>query len=148
VLGIAVSGHVVYIDHVNTKNSNAAFAAETHLHRPLLRTCTGRILLAHSEKRDMYAYLRSALSEEQAFIEGFMNEVDTIREQGLATSLGYMRTELSGIAAPVSENGRVIAAVGLVGPRDQIDEQLDSLGQTLRTQALSWSHRFADEVTR
>ncbi|MGW6461843.1 IclR family transcriptional regulator [Streptomyces sp. NPDC055078] len=148
VLGIAVGGQVVYIDHVSTTNSNAAYAAETHIRRPLLRTCTGRVLLAHSDKRDLYAYLSSAPSDEQPFAEGFMNEVDDIREKGLAISLGYMRNELSGIAAPVTEAGRVVAAVALVGPREQMDKQLDSLGRTLRTQALAWSHRFTGESPR
>ncbi|TWP34589.1 hypothetical protein [Leekyejoonella antrihumi] len=93
----------------------------------------------------MYAYLKSASPDEEPFVEGFLNEVDAIRTTGLATSHGYIRSELSGVATPVIERGTAVAAIGLIGFRDEMEDRLDSLGQTLRTRVLDWSRRTFDD---
>ncbi|RLV57382.1 IclR family transcriptional regulator [Aeromicrobium phragmitis] len=140
-LGISVGGKVVYIDHFTVGNSNTTFVAETHLGRPMLRTCIGRVLLAFSDKRDMYAYLTNADEAERPYVEGFMNEVDMIRETGLAVSRGYLQAGLTGIAAPIREDGRVVAAVGLVAATETVRHRIDALGEVLRTHTADWAQR-------
>jgi len=143
VLGIAVGSRVVYIDHIERGNTPVAFAATTHVLRPLLRTSTGRCLLAFSDRRDVFSYLRSVGPDEQPYVDGFIHEMDEIRASGMAISAGYMLPERYAVAVPVIEDGRLVAAVAAVGLKDEMEDKLEVTGQILRRQLLAWSKQGA-----
>ncbi|NMH97935.1 IclR family transcriptional regulator [Pseudonocardia acidicola] len=139
-LGVMVGRDVIYIDYA-TDSPAHAYATETRIHRPLIRTATGRVLLANLDKRELYAYLNGLDPADQQYVDGFLTELNTIRSEDVATTRGHMNPEVWAVATPVREDGRVVAAVGLAGTPGQMEGRQDQLGQILRTQVRSLGHR-------
>ncbi|WP_214368653.1 IclR family transcriptional regulator [Pseudonocardia sp. H11422] len=139
-LGVMVGRDVIYIDYA-TDSPRHAYATETRIHRPLIRTATGRVLLANLDKRELYAYLNGLDADEQGYVDGFLQELTAIRTDDLATTQGHMNPDVWAVATPVREEGRVVAAVGLAGTPGEMEGRQDQLGQILRTQIRTLTHR-------
>jgi DNA-binding IclR family transcriptional regulator len=62
-------------------------------------------------------------------------QLDTFAAQGYAEALGELEIGLDAVAAPVFDaTGGVIAAIGISGPSDRLNEQLPQLGSLLKSQ--------------
>lgn len=94
---------------------------------PLHCVATGKILLAYN-----YDMLRDAIagrltSHSPKTITSLKTldvEMEKIRTAGVARNLGEYRTDVGGIAAPVSDPfGKVIAAIGISGPLSRLTRQ-------------------------
>lgn len=139
-LGIVVGGEAFYIEHV-TNDPRYAYLAESRVPRPLLRTSVGRALLAHMDDRDMHEILRRSSEADSAVVDEFLHELPKVRESGLVTSKGLVGPEYWGIATPIREDGIVVAAVGLLGRRAEMEGRFDTLGELLLDHAREWSER-------
>jgi len=142
-LGINLAGRAIYLDHV-TGDAAFAYLAETHAPRPLLRTAVGRVLLANMDKRLLFEVLRNADEQDQPLVEPFLQEIPAIREAEYAVTRGLAATDHWSVAAPVRENGKTVAAVGLTGTPEEMKDDLDRLGVLLREHAQLWGDRVPD----
>jgi DNA-binding IclR family transcriptional regulator len=140
VLGIMLTGKVIYIDHV-TSDPTFAFLAETHAPRPLLRTAVGRVLLANMDRRQQFEHLRSGGVDDGALIDAFLHESAGIRESDLAQTRGLVGPGYWTVATAVRERGRVVAALALSGPPAEMRDRMDELGGLLLQRMRGWKAR-------
>lgn len=75
--------------------------------------------------------------------EALEHELTTVRRLGYAVTLGELEIGLDGIAAPVTGDGAVIAAIGVSGPADRIGHRMPELGALLATHAELLSHELS-----
>lgn len=139
-LGINLAGRAIYLDHV-TGDPVFAYLAETHAPRPLLRTAVGRVLLANMDKRPMFEILRNVDELDRPLVEPFLHEIPAIREADYAITQGLASTDHWAVAAPVRENGKTVAAVGLTGTPEEMKDDLERWGGLLSERAGQWSAR-------
>lgn len=130
VTAITVGPDVYYIDHSGADH-RFAYLAENRVRRPLLRTSSGWVLLAHLDRRDLWSHLQAAGPEDQARVEDFLAEMPRILETGVCATPKSSGTD-DGVACAVHEDGRVVAAVALVGTREEIDPRRAELAELLR----------------
>ncbi|MBB3664553.1 DNA-binding IclR family transcriptional regulator [Prauserella sediminis] len=141
VLGVAVGSDVVYIDHCST-DPRTAYLAKRFFRRSLIRTSTGWVLLADWEQRDLWAYLETLAPEDEDRIQRFLVEQEKIREDGVAALPAAAEDmEIDGISVPVWERGRVVAAVGVVGPREVLQPRRAEIVDALRRHSGRWHSR-------
>ncbi|MFD6321529.1 helix-turn-helix domain-containing protein [Streptomyces sp. NPDC001812] len=141
VVAVAVGADVVYLDHCSTE-PRTAYLAERFIRRQLIRTSTGWLLLADWEQRDLWAYLETLGPEDSDRVERFLGAMDKIRSGGVLVLPGAAENpDLDGIAVPVRERGRVVAAVGVVGPRSALVPHQDEIADALRRHAAIWHAR-------
>lgn len=71
-------------------------------------------------------------------------ELEQVREQGYAINRGEWREQVVGVAAPIYDSrGLVVAALGISGPTERLDEdRLVQAGGTLMTAAAQISRRL------
>ena len=70
----------------------------------------------------------------------FAQQLDQIRRQGYAVTLGELEIGLDAVAAPVrGRSGDVVAAIGISGPSDRINHRLPQLGSLLKGHAETFS---------
>ncbi len=78
----------------------------------------------------------------------FAEQLQQIRCQGYAVTLGELEVGLDAVAAPVrGRSGDVVAAVGISGPSDRINHRLPQLGSLLKGHAETLSEALG-HVTR
>ena len=141
VLAVAVGSDVAYIDHVST-DPRTAYLAERFVRRSLIRTSTGLVLMSDWPSRDLWAYLETLGRDDQARNVRFLDLIDEIRETGMVVLPDVAEDpDLDGIAIAVRERGRVVAAVGVVGPRAELGPRRDAIVEALRAQARVWESR-------
>ncbi|WP_028659299.1 helix-turn-helix domain-containing protein [Nocardioides insulae] len=141
VLAVAVGPDVIYIDHCST-DPRTAYLAERFFRRSLIRTSTGWVLLADWEKRDLWAYLDTLGDEDEHRVAEFLSSLDGIRETGTVVLPGTAEdTEVDGISVAVRERGRVVAAVGVVGPSVEIAPRSASIVESLQRHSKGWHQR-------
>ncbi|WP_068402246.1 IclR family transcriptional regulator [Kribbia dieselivorans] len=135
-LAVAVGRNVFYIDSAMA-DLRFAYLAENHVRRPLLRTSSGWVFLAHMDRRDLWAHLQAAGPEDEQRVEDFLAEMPQIIETGICASEKSSDTA-AGVAAAVREAGRVVASVVLIGTREEIAQKRESLTATLTRYAPRW----------
>ena len=141
VLGVAVGSEVVYIDHCST-DPRTEHLAKRFTRRSLIRTSTGWVLLADWEQRDLWAYLETLGPEDDERAQQFLDRVEEIRTSGVALLPGAAEdAEIDGISVPVRERGRVVAAVGVVGPRDVLLPRETVIAEALQRHSTRWHAR-------
>lgn len=141
VLGVAVGPDVVYIDHCST-DPRTEYLAKRFFRRSLIRTSTGWVLLADWEQRDLWAYLETLDPEDDERADQFLARLEEIRESGVATLPGAAEdAEVDGISVPVRERGRVVAAVGVVGPREVLLPRQQEIVAALHQHSARWHTR-------
>lgn len=131
VTAVAVGSDAYYIDHSGADH-RFAYLAENRVRRPLLRTSSGWVLLAHLDRRDLWAHLQSAGPEDAQRVEDFLAEMPRILETGMCATPRSSDTG-DGVACAVREDGRVVAAVALVGTHEDIDPRRAELAELLRS---------------
>lgn len=141
VLGVAVGPDVVYIDHCST-DPRTAYLAKRFFRRSLIRTSTGWVLLADWEERDLWAYLETLGPEDEGRVQRFLARLGDIREDGVAVLPAAAEdVEVDGISVPVWERGRVVATVGVVGPREVLLPRQADIIDALRRHSARWHDR-------
>jgi DNA-binding IclR family transcriptional regulator len=136
VLAVAVGTDVYYIDH-SSADTRFAYLAENRVRRSLLRTSSGWVLLAHRDRRDLWSHLQGAPPEDQQRVDDFLDELPRILETGVCATVKSSDAG-DGVAIAVREEGRVVAAVTLVGTREEIDPQRAHLADVLRQASTHW----------
>lgn len=116
-------GHeVLYIERIyGTKRVPRASRVGGRL--PMHATAVGKVILAFEEEWVRIAYLNRELERSTAHTHihagRLAKELDTIREQGFATTLEEVRLGSCSIAVPVFHTGVIGAGLGLVLPTAQ-----------------------------
>ncbi|MGJ9413908.1 helix-turn-helix domain-containing protein [Aeromicrobium sp. CF4.19] len=139
VLSIAVGHDVFYVDHCSN-DPRFAYLAENYLRRSLIRTSSGWVLMADWERRDLWSYLKSLGEEDAERVEGFLRNMQEIRETGVSAS-PHASEQGDGVSIAVREHGRTVAAVGVVSTPAEIGEQREFLVSTLRRHSVMWAER-------
>ncbi|MBK9476624.1 MAG: IclR family transcriptional regulator [Tetrasphaera sp.] len=68
-----------------------------------------------------------------------------IRDRGYATTVDELEVGLTGVAAPVTRDGVVVAALGLSGPTSRLADSLQATGAVVAAHARALSTRLAHE---
>lgn len=140
-LAVAVGSDIVYIDHVSDE-PRTAYLAERFLRRSLIRTSTGWVLMADWEPRDLWAYLETLGSDDQSRTAKLLDELESIRASGMSVLPNIAEEpDLDGISIAVRERGRAVAAVGVLGPHDELAHNRDDIVAALQAQAREWDAR-------
>ncbi len=114
------------------------------------RTATGRLLMAHMPEDELEAFIaangRPGDEWPEARTRGDMaRTLERIREAGVATS--ELHAEIVGIACPVREGGRVVAALGVYLPTFRFrDEHEREVMTGLKETADALSERLASRT--
>lgn len=138
-LGVRVGDHVVYVDEVGD-SPEVQFVAKSRARRPLLRTASGKIILADLPESELHQFLRN--SADQALVSQFLSELPAIRKTGIAFNPVSPIVGGSAIGARVEDaEGQLVAAVTLVGRTEEIQVRLDELAEILSESTASWTSR-------
>lgn len=108
----------------------------------------GKLLLAFMDNRERNTYLTRAARSDGALaarMKAFQQELEAIRESGIAEAINEIIPDVCGLAAPVHEYGEVIAALAVAGPsfrfqgrvRDQIESALRKASARLSAELTS-----------
>lgn len=123
---------ITYSDFVESPKS-IRFAVEVGAKRPYYASACGLVILAHQLAGERDAYLtqsyRPALTERTMIDQDQLNaRLYTIREEGIAVTLGDYSPDAAGFAAPVRDSqGRVIAALSIGVPVTRGEREADQL---------------------
>ncbi len=141
-LGILDGEELLYLDRV-TSSRQAQQKVDSDVHagsrRPAYCTAIGKLLLSYLPEGEPQAIIAALQLSKHgpntiASKRELANELEQIRDEGLAVDDQELAPEVQAIAAPVrSEGGEVIAAIDLVGSRATItvDELVVSLSPRL-----------------
>lgn len=137
VLAIVVGNDLYYVDYASS-DLRYAYLAEGFVRRSLIRTSAGWVLLAGMERRDLWAQL-GALPPEDADLTGrFLEELPQIQRDGLAVAPG-LSAEANGVSVAVTEDGKTVAAVGIMGGHDEVDRRKKELAGVLSRHRAQWA---------
>lgn len=120
-LGVLEGGEALFVERLL---AHASVVSVTKIagRLPLNASSVGLVLLAHAPRDlrehllrgGLAAYTPRTLSHERAL----RSELAEVRRRGFAFCPGHIHPEATGIAVPVRQQGRVVAAMGLVVPND------------------------------
>ena len=117
-------GSSVYIEKVDGLHPIRSYTAVGG-RSPAYATATGKALLAWRDESEIAEIGRVAQRFTDATIAGaeaVLREAAKTRRQGYAINRGEWRASVWGIAAPVfNRRAKVIAAVGISGPRERVE---------------------------
>ena len=120
-------GSSVYIEKVDGLHPIRSYTAVGG-RSPAYATATGKALLAWRDEAEIADIGRLAQRFTDATTCGadaVLREAAKTREQGYAVNRGEWRASVWGIAAPVfNRRAKVIAAVGISGPRDRVEPNI------------------------
>lgn len=117
-LAVLVGGEVLYLDSAGPlAPRRLQHVADQHRPRPALRTAAGRLLLAMAEEEDRAAALRTIAETDPEAVAAFVRERPAIERARLARSDGLADPGIRAVAVPVVDEGDVVAAMVLLGPR-------------------------------
>lgn len=140
VLSIAIGSHLFYADY-SSSDPRFAFLAENYVRRSLLKTSAGWVLLAGMERRDMWHCLQTSEgSADPALIDGFFAALPQIADTGICIS-PRASEQGDGVSIAVREDGRTVAAVGVISTREEISARGAELAHMLRRAAQTWATR-------
>ncbi|WP_432849496.1 IclR family transcriptional regulator [Amycolatopsis sp. CA-161197] len=128
-LAVQVGDSAVYVDWAGT-DEPFDYALSRSLRSALPRTAAGRVLLASLPEADR----RAVVAQEPDTSTGvdLLAEAAEIREQGYAVvDSGHAMETMAAVAVPVTESGRVVAAVALAAPSEVVEARLPDLVRTL-----------------
>lgn len=139
-LSTDVGDDLFYVDYVSS-DPHYAYLAENRLRRSLLRTSSGWLLLADREQRDVWAYLNSRPAEDSESIDRFLNALGELRDTGVCTAPGVAVDGGDGVSVALRERGRTIAAVSVIGSREEIWPRRRDLAAACLEHATAWGLR-------
>lgn len=106
---------------------------------PAYATATGKALLAwcpREEIRRVGALAERHTESTIAGVDEVTAECDAIRRQGYSVNRGEWRDGVWGVASPVfGRGGQLVAAIGISGPRDRLETNLDQGADVVRAAA-------------
>ncbi|MGK2886983.1 MAG: IclR family transcriptional regulator [Rhodococcus sp. (in: high G+C Gram-positive bacteria)] len=138
-LGVRMGDDVVYIDEMGD-SPEVQFVAKARARRPLLKTASGKIVLADMPEAELLRFLRNC--PETDLVSQILRELPAIRETGIAINLKSPIAGGSAIASRVENNqGEFVAAVALVGRTELITPHFDELAQILTETTAGWANR-------
>lgn len=141
VLSVAVGQEVIYIDHLST-DPTTSYLAKSHVRRSIIGTSSGWVLLADLGERDLWAYLSSLGEEDKVRAQLLLHSLSDIRESNMCILPGVAANpETDGISIAIREDGRTVAAVGVVGPRDELTANRVEITDALRSHSRAWHAR-------
>lgn len=89
-------------------------------HLPLHSTAAGKVLLAERPEELSEKRIRESIADDHVSVESVVDEIDTVRVQGLAFSRGEHEEQYS-VAAPVyGREGSLLYVITLVGPESRM----------------------------
>ncbi|PDP87291.1 IclR family transcriptional regulator [Glycomyces fuscus] len=120
-LGVLEGDEVLFVERLTAPGS-VVNVTRIAGRLPLHASSAGLVLLAHAPeglrehvlRGALTGYTPSTLTEEHAL----RAEMAEVRRRGFAFCPGHIHTDATGIAVPVRQEGRVVAAMGLVVPND------------------------------
>lgn len=137
-------GYAVYVEKVDGLHPIRSYTMVGG-RSPAYATATGKALLAWMDENEIAKIGRSA---ERFTDETHIGEDETlrhaaeIRRAGYAVNRGEWRLSVWGIAAPVLDRyERVIAAVGISGPRERVEPNLEAFAVCVRSLSSEISRR-------
>jgi DNA-binding IclR family transcriptional regulator len=139
VLSIAVGPDIFYVDYCSS-DPRFAYLAENYVRRSLIRTSGGWVLLAGMEKRDLWAYLKNVGEDEQPLVDKFFAALPEIEQTGICASPNASE-QGDGVSIAVRDNGKTVAAVGVIASHEVITQQRDTLVDLLTECSRSWDQR-------
>jgi DNA-binding IclR family transcriptional regulator len=136
-LSVRLGDSHVAIDQVGLA-SKLDFLAWDGIRRPLLKTASGKIILANLVDVELHRLLKEAQTDSPEDVETFLVELPAIRAKGLAFNLGQTEKDVFSVAAAArAKDGTFIGAVSLSGP-PEIRGELDDIGELLLTRVNDW----------
>ncbi len=139
VLAIVVGSDLYYVDYAS-HDPRYAYLAEGFVRRSPIRTSTGWVLLAAMENRDLWAQIAALPPGDAELVERFLQALPRIQSERLAAAPNAS-TEADGVSVAVVENGRTVAAVGIMGSHAEVGERKDELIEVLGRHRLGWRSR-------
>jgi DNA-binding IclR family transcriptional regulator len=140
-LAVRVGDHAVYVDWAGT-DEPFEYALSRALRSPLPRTAAGRVLLAQLSERDRRAVLAAVMPDDTEAAVEMLEEARRIRESGYAVvGAGHVMRGIGAVAVPVSEDGRVVAAVAAADRSEALVPQAQRYAGQLAARAAEWARR-------
>ncbi|MGE0220453.1 IclR family transcriptional regulator [Mycolicibacterium sp.] len=138
-LAVVVGQGVFYVDSCSS-SPRYDYLAEKLVRRSLIRTSGGWVLLAGFNTRDLWSYLSTLPEGDEPVVERFLAELESMQRSGVCAAPG-LSDVADGVSVAVRENGRTVAAVGVVGPHDEIRSRRDELVSLLEDHRRKWERR-------
>ena len=113
---------VVYV-HSEPSAFEVCYRPRLRERRPILPTSAGKLFLTHDEDRER-ALAFAGETDRLRFLE----EIDSIRESGLAFNRGETVADLGAVAVGVYEDDRLTAGITIAGPLARVAERLEYFG--------------------
>ncbi len=139
VLAIVVGSDLYYVDFAST-DPRYAYLAEGFVRRSLIRTSAGWVLLAGMERRDLWAQISALPPDDADLVERFLGELPQIQRDGLAVAPG-VSAEADGISAAVTEDGKTVAAAGILGDPREVSQRKEELIEVIVRHRAQWARR-------
>ncbi|MGH8801774.1 MAG: IclR family transcriptional regulator [Casimicrobiaceae bacterium] len=138
-------GSSVYVEKVDGLHPIRSYTAVGG-RSPAYATATGKALLAWRDEREIAEVGRQAQRWTEATSAGadeVLRAAAETRRQGYAINRGEWRAAVWGIAAPVFDlHGRAISAVGISGPRERVEPNVDAFADAVGAAARELSRRL------
>ena len=138
-------GHAVYVEKVDGSHPIRAYASVGG-RSPAYASATGKALLSWQPPREIEAVAARAEPLTAATLrEGaILQECASVRAAGIAVNHGEWREGVWGIAAPVFGRLRdiAVAAIGVSGPRERIEPNVEPWSLQIREVARELSARY------
>ena len=135
-LAVYDRGEVVYIDKAESDHDVQAYSPIGG-RSPAYTVASGQALLAHQDPEEVNRVLASGLepSTPNTIVdpERLRQVLDQVRERGYAVNIGQRRSDVNGVAAPVTDaTDRVVAAISISGPAYRFgQERIDAAREPL-----------------
>ena len=136
------AGRAVYVEKVEGLHPIRAYASVGG-HSPAYATATGKSLFAWQDEAEIRRVALEAVSftpTTKTSIEELVRHTGEIRRLGFAVNRGEWREGVWGVAAPIfGRHHELVAALGVTGPRDRIEPQIDEFSTIVREAASNLS---------
>lgn len=146
VLAIVVGSDLYYVDYASS-DQRYAYLAEGFVRRSLIRTSAGWVLLAGMERRDLWAQLAALPADDAALVGRFLEALPQIQRDGLVVAPGAA-AEADGVSVAVTEDGKTVAAVGIMGDPREVDQRKQELIEVLGRHRTQWARRAIAKTNR
>lgn len=141
-LGIGLAGTVVQIAQVDSTyflGSRDWVGVDLPAHTSSL----GKVLYAHGVLDRPEEPLEKLTPHTRGSWSELAREFADIRTRGYATTVDELEVGLTGIAAPVSLDGTVVAALGLSGPSTRLADRIPTVGRIVAAHAAELSSHLS-----
>jgi len=136
-----VEGHSVFYSCAIQGEQAIQYVVPVGVPRPLHCTASGKLALAQLDPQELRTYVRKAglarfTPRTITRLGALKEELDAIRGQDYATSIGELSADLFGIATPIHDHqDRLIASVNLAGPIFRLGDRMPRLVQAAQLAA-------------